>query len=213
MALWRNIILSVVAAFVAVGVCSAQQGEYARYARYLGEGDRINRAVEMGVSVGASYMGLSSTADAVTLSPRIGVRAALEMSLVWEQRYALQMEVAYLSNKADVALGSRELTLRSNVVEVPLMFSYRGWKPLRIGAGVVLSPMASGRYDTEFERLEFGQVRQMVGYVADVGVNLTRHLLIDARFTGSFGKSGNYFEGVEFSTQGWWLSFGLGYMF
>lgn len=213
MALWRKIILAVATAFAVVGVCSAQQGEYARYAQFLNQSDRLNRAVEMGVSVGASYVNLSPSVSEVSLSPKLGIRAALEFSLVWEQRYALQVEVAYQSNKADAVLGVRELTLRSNIVEVPLMFSYRGWKPLRIGAGVVLSPIASGRYETEVERLEFGQMRQAVGYVADVGLHLTRHLLLDARFVGSFGQVDNYFEGAEFSTRDWSLSFSIGYMF
>lgn len=213
MALWRKIILAVATAFAVVGVCSAQQGEYARYAQFLNQSDRLNRAVEMGVSVGASYVNLSPSVSEVSLSPKLGIRAALEFSLVWEQRYALQVEVAYQSNKADAVLGVRELTLRSNIVEVPLMFSYRGWKPLRIGAGVVLSPIASGRYETEVERLEFGQMRQAVGYVADVGLHLTRHLLLDARFVGSFGQVDNYFEGAEFSTRNWSLSFSIGYMF
>lgn len=213
MALWRKIILAVATAFAVVGVCSAQQGEYARYAQFLNQSDRLNRAVEMGVSVGASYLNLSPSVSEVSLSPKLGIRAALEFSLVWEQRYALQMEVAYQSNKADAVSGVRELTLRSNIVEVPLMFSYRGWKPLRIGAGVVLSPIASGRYETEVERLEFGQMRQAVGYVADVGLYLTRHLLLDARFVGSFGQVDNYFEGAEFSTRNWSLSFSVGYMF
>lgn len=158
-------------------------------------------------------MGVEPALDAISISPKIGVRAALEYSMVWADDYALQLEVAYISNKADIALAGRELELRSNVVEVPVLFSYRGLQPVRIGAGVVLSPMASGRYESEFERLEFGQLRQMVGYVVDAGVSLTPHLMLDARFTGSFGKMDNYFEGVEFTTRSWWLSVGIGYMF
>jgi hypothetical protein len=84
---------------------------------------------------------------------------------------------------------------------------------MRFGAGVVLTPLAAGRYDTEYERLEAGQMRSLVGYVAQVGVSLTQHLLIDARFTGSLGKTSNYFEGVEYAMRGWWLSVGIGYMF
>ena len=213
MSLWRKIIFSLVAVVSTLATARAQQGDYERYARFLDQQDYSSRSVEMGVSIGAAYMGVDCSADVVAISPKMGVRAALEMSMVWEQKYALQMEVAYLKNKADVALGSRELTLQSGVVEVPVMFSYRGFSPLRIGAGVVLSPVASGRYDTEFERLEFGQMRSMVGYVADVGVNLTRHLMLDARLMGNFGAMHNYFEGVEFTTRGWWASFGLVYMF
>lgn len=213
MSLWRKIIFTLVAVVSTLGVVRAQQGDYERYARFLDQQDYDSRKMEMGVSIGASYMGTSCSADMVSVSPKMGLRAALEMSMVWDKMYALQMEVAYLKNKADAVLGGRELTLDSSVVEVPLMFSYRGFSPLRVGAGVVLSPVASGRYDTEFERLEFGQMRSMVGYVADVGVNITQHLIIDARLMGNFGKVHNYFEGLEFTTRSWWASFGLVYMF
>ena len=212
MALWRKILLLLVITLAVVAEMCAQ-GDYARYARYLNEQDSYQRRGEMGLTLGASFMGVEPAVDAVSISPKIGVRAALEYSMVWADDYALQLEVAYISNKADIALAGRELELRSNVVEVPVLFSYRGLQPVRIGAGVVLSPMASGRYETEFERLEFGQLRQMVGYVVDAGVSLTPHLMLDARFTGSFGKMDNYFEGVEFTTRSWWLSVGIGYMF
>ena len=126
MSLWRNIIFTLVAVVSTVGVCRAQQGDYERYARFLNEQDYSSRQMEMGVTIGASYMGLDSSMDAVVLSPKMGVRAALEMSLLWDHKYALQMEVAYVANKVDVALGKRELGLKSSIVEVPLIFSYRG---------------------------------------------------------------------------------------
>lgn len=213
MALWRNIILSFVATICMVGWGRAQQSDYVRYANFLNSQDRLNRRMEMGVSVGASFLNTTPSVGVVSLSPKVGVRAALEMSLIWEERYAMQMEVGYLTNKADVTLGARELELRSNIVEVPLIFSYRGWRPVRLGVGVVLSPIASGRYDAEMERLEFGQLRQMVGYVADVGVKLTQHLLLDARFVGGFGEVANYFEGAEFTSRSWSVAISVGYMF
>lgn len=208
MTLWRQIVVSVIASLMA-GVCGAQNYNYYSFS---GD-DMIRRSVEMGVAVGANYMNLSSSNPAVELSPKMGMRAALQFSLQWDRAYALQMEVGYLCNKIDASLGQRKSQIKSNLVEVPVMFSYRGLRPMRFGAGVVLTPLAAGRYDTEYERLEAGQMRSLVGYVAQVGVSLTQHLLIDARFTGSLGKTSNYFEGVEYAMRGWWLSVGIGYMF
>lgn len=208
MTLWRQIVVSVIASLMA-GVCGAQNYNYYSFS---GD-DMIRRSVEMGVAVGANYMNLSSSNPAVRLSPKMGMRAALQFSLQWDRAYALQMEVGYLYNKIDASLGQRKSQIKSNLVEVPVMFSYRGLRPMRFGAGVVLTPLAAGRYDTEYERLEAGQMRSLVGYVAQVGVSLTQHLLIDARFTGSLGKTSNYFEGVEYAMRGWWLSVGIGYMF
>ena len=52
----------------------------------------------MGVSLAVAYMGISGSED-LSLAPRLGVRGALVMSLCWSERYALQVELAYLFNK------------------------------------------------------------------------------------------------------------------
>ncbi|MBO7331643.1 MAG: outer membrane beta-barrel protein, partial [Alistipes sp.] len=146
MSFWRKILLLLVITLAVVAeVCA--QSDYARYARYLSEQDSYQRRGEMGLTLGASFMGVEPAVDVISINPKIGVRAAVEYSMVWADDYALQLEVAYISNKADVAMAGKELELRSNVVEVPVLFSYRGLQPVRIGAGVVLSPMASGRYE------------------------------------------------------------------
>jgi hypothetical protein len=135
------------------------------------------------------------------------------------------MEVAYAFNKIDATMHGSTVEVRSNVVEVPILFSYRGLNPLRVGAGIVLAPMASGRYEVGYERLEFGQVRPMVGWIANVGVKITRRLLLDARFVGGFGHTNNALsvtpltdenfkeKATEFTSKGWQATFSLGYMF
>lgn len=216
MALWRIVLVFLFVVAGCVAECCAQQvayDDYSSYARYLNSQSHYNRRMEMGIKAGVGYMNMSPTAETLSLSPKLGFSGAIAMSLVWSERYALQMEVGYLFNNVDVRLAERELELKSNIVEVPLLFSYRGLGPVRLGAGVVFSPLSSGRYLTEVEKLEFGQLRQTVGYLADVGVMLSRHLLLNLRYTGSFGTVDNYYEGLEFSTRSWWLAFNVGYMF
>jgi hypothetical protein len=168
-------------------------------------------SVEMGVMVGASY--LHSSASAVDLAPKLGLRGALSMSLIWADYYALQMELAYLYNEIDASVGGSSAEVESSVFEIPLLFSYRGLGPVRLNVGPVLSLAGTARYDSGAERIEFGRMRSMVGYAVGAGVNLTRHLLLDARFTGNFSKPSNYFEGSEFSTSSYWTVLSLGYMF
>jgi hypothetical protein len=168
-------------------------------------------SVEMGVMVGASY--LHSSASAVDLAPKLGLRGALSMSLIWADYYALQMELAYLYNEIDASVGGSSAEVESSVFEIPLLFSYRGLGPVRLNVGPVLSLAGTARYDSGAERIEFGRMRSMVGYVVGAGVNLTRHLLLDARFTGNFSTPSNYFEGSEFSTSNYWAVLSLGYMF
>ena len=53
-----------------------------------------SKNMEMGLSLGAAAsMVYPDQAAGVDLSPKIGIRAALEMALVWQDDYALQIEM------------------------------------------------------------------------------------------------------------------------
>ena len=197
-----------------VACCFCWRG-YAQedYSRYMGQQSyRQSRTrVEMGTMVGASYM--MSQGGAIELAPRLGIRGALSMSLVWNNDYALQMELAYLHNKIEASAGSESFDVKSGVMEIPLLFSYRGLGPVRVNVGPVLSLAGTARYEVGAERVEFGRMRSTLGYAAGVGVELTKHLLIDAHFTANFSEPINYFEGREFYTTNHWVVLSLGYMF
>lgn len=173
---------------------------------------RQSKRMEMGLSVGASFMDVSAT-DGVVLSPKVGVRGALSMSLEWQESYALQLELGYAHNKVEAERGATLYDVKANVMEIPILFSYRGLGIVRFNVGPVLSLSSAGRYSNGRERVEFGNVRSTLGYAAGVGVELTPKLLVDARLTGNFGRTDNYFEGLEFRSSAMWLTLGIGYMF
>lgn len=173
---------------------------------------RQSKRMEMGLSVGASFMDVSAT-EGVVLSPKVGVRGALSMSLEWQESYALQLELGYAHNKVEAERGATLYDVKANVMEIPILFSYRGLGIVRLNVGPVLSLSSAGRYSNGRERVEFGNVRSTLGYAAGVGVELTPKLLVDARLTGNFGRTDNYFEGLEFRSSAMWLTLGIGYMF
>ncbi|MBR4995086.1 MAG: outer membrane beta-barrel protein [Alistipes sp.] len=208
----RRLFLTIFSVVVCcVAEVSAQQIDY--YGGDIGRyRTRPRSSVEMGIMAGASYM--SSSASAVGLAPHsFGIRGGLSMSLCWSEEYALQMELAYLYNEIEATKGSFATDVESNIMEIPLLFSYRGLGPVRLNVGPVLSLAGTARYDAGSERVEFGRVRSTIGYVAGVGVELSRHLLLDARFVGNFAAPSNYFEGAEFSSPYYWVVLSLGYMF
>lgn len=180
---------------------------------YYGWGvmERPSKRMEMGISAGANYMAMS--AEGVALQPKLGVRGALTMSLCWYEQLALQMELGYVYNKIEAKNDRVECDVKSNIMEIPVMFSYRGLWPMRFNVGPVLSLAGTGRYGMGQERVEFGRLRSTVGYTAGVGVNISDSVVIDARFTSNFARPTNYFEGVEFRSSAYWLSLNLGYLF
>ena len=138
------------------------------------------------------------------------------MSLCWSEDFALQMELGYIYNKIDAnlpGLSQSEQAVKNGVFELPILFSYRGLGPIRLNVGPVLSLAGTARYDLPDERIEFGRMRPTLAMAAGVGVELSQHVVLEARYTSSFTSTDNYFEGVEFSTRSHWLGFNLGYVF
>ncbi len=205
----RRVLLTVALICVALSL----QAQSLSYRRDIWQNPKPKTSAEMGFSLAGAYMFTSPDNELVSLKPRIGVRGAFSMSLCWHESYALQLELAYLYNKVEAQALQRSYDVKVGAMEIPVMFSYRGVRPLRFNLGVVLSAAATGRYDLEMERVEFGGLRPWAGYVAGVGVNLTPGLLLEARYTGGFLRTMNYFEGVEFHANTQWLTLGIGYMF
>lgn len=169
--------------------------------------------MEMGISLAAAYMGVSAP-EGFSLAPRLGFRGALVMSLCWQERYALQLELGYVFNKIRAEVSEEAgHDVRSGVMEIPLLFSLRGLGPLRLNVGPVLSLAGTGRYDSAQERIEFGRLRTTVGYAAGVGVQVSQHLTVDGRFTGNMGRTLNYYEGLECRNYAYWVTLGVSYMF
>ena len=156
----RKIVCRVVLLFAASVVCMPGAVRAQDYDAYYisGYDHKPSARMEMGVSLAATYMGISGGGE-LSLAPRLGVRGALVMSLCWSERYALQVELAYLFNKirAERAADGGGVTgghdVRSNVMEIPLLFSLRGLGPLRLNVGPVLSLAGTGRYDSGTERI------------------------------------------------------------
>lgn len=181
---------------------------------YYGSIRSPQKRAEMGISVGATAPFMTThSSDGVSLSPKAGMRAAMMMALVWHDEYALQVELAYLYNNINASRQGVEYDVKSNVMEIPLMFSYRGLGAMRFNVGPVLSLAASGKYSNGAERIEFGRVRPTVGYTAGVGVAVSQHIVIDARFTGGLRRTNNYFEGAEFLSSAYWAMLSVSYLF
>ncbi len=213
----RGVIRYIALLVVVLGAASTLSAQSLSSYSYGASSGRVappRSKMEMGVHLGASYM--LSSADAVELNPQIGIRGALSMSLCWSGDFALQMELGYIYNKIDANLpwlSQSEQAVKNGVFELPILFSYRGLGPIRLNVGPVLSLAGTARYDLPDERIEFGRMRPTLAMAAGVGVELSRHVVLEARYTSSFTSTDNYFEGVEFSTRSHWLGFNLGYVF
>ena len=196
--------------FVAV-VCGILECQAQRFEEYLYSSQKY-RSMEMGLTVGGAYL-FTSMPEEIDASAKLGLRAALQMSYIWQESCALQMEIGYLYNKIEAGVESNRLDVKSNVLEIPVLFSYRGLGRMRLNLGPQFSLGGTARYQLPSEKIEFGRLRSTVGYVVGLGVDISDHLLLEARYTGSFARSLNYFEGREFESRSKWVTLSIGYMF
>lgn len=201
---------SVILMFVAV-VCGILECQAQRFEEYLYSSQKYRR-MEMGLTVGGVYL-FTSMPEEIDASAKLGLRAALQMSYIWQESCALQMEIGYLYNKIEAGVESNRMDVKSNVLEIPVLFSYRGLGRMRLNLGPQFSLGGTARYQLPSEKIEFGRLRSTVGYVVGLGVDISDHLLLEARYTGSFARSLNYFEGREFESRSKWVTLSIGYMF
>lgn len=204
----RRIIFAALALVSFLPTAEAQLKDYDRL--YYGL-DRPRKRVEMGILGSASM--LFQSAEGVDINPKMGYRVALVMAFCWDEQFAIQGEIGYLHHKSDVKTAAATLSLSSNICEVPLLFSYRGIPHLRLNVGPVINLASAARYESGGERIEAGSLRSTVGYAAGIAVEITRHLIIDARYTGNFRQSFNYAGGKEFNMRSHWATLTLGYVF
>lgn len=179
--------------------------------------------MEWGFVAGVSYpfMKYEIENSEAKLSPRLGYSAGLHMALKFSDTFAIQPEIIYTYSKIKLADEPQKFssTIKSNTIQVPILFSFR-FSKFRVGLGPVLTVMDNPTYaDRKGEKVLFGRLNPTVSYAVSVGCLLFKHLLIDARFMSRFNKVENYLsydatsEGTTFDTTTHYVQLRIGYLF
>ena len=77
--------------------------------------------------------------------------------------------------------GQKEINLKSNSIDVPVLLSFRLLRPVRIYAGPVFTVMNDCKQKSGGDLLDFGRVRPTMSYTVGAGVKLLGH-----RYNGQF---------------------------
>ncbi|MEG1982430.1 MAG: porin family protein [Alistipes sp.] len=172
--------------------------------------------VEWGVMGGVNFTGFSS-GGLQEIREKVGYQAGISMALNFG-RFAIRPEILYVRQRLDVARLSTDplIALKSNTIDVPILFSLRLFRPLRLNVGPVFSVMSSCKYtDAEGLKVDFGSVRPTTSYTVGLSLLLAQHLMVDARFIGHFSSSGNIFsaDGGEIKMRANSFAVSVGYIF
>ncbi|MBQ1174186.1 MAG: PorT family protein [Alistipes sp.] len=210
----RDIIVAIVAAFVLMASgteATAQSSEYSFYSHE--ETPKVR--MEWGVGVGATYTGVKSiSTDIVSLKPRLGLAGHFDMAVRIGRNFAVETEIHYEGGSISVATPKVEHRVRTRTMDIPVLLSLRmANNRIRLSAGPLFTVMSRAEYTQDGEIKFFGPTNPTWNVAAGVGIGLTRHLLIEARYVHPLKSSINQFDGIEFSTRSYRVTAGLTLLF
>ena len=210
----RDIIVAIVAAFVLMASgteATAQNSEYGFYSHE--ETPKVR--MEWGVGVGATYTGVKSiSTDIVSLKPRLGLAGHFDIALRIGRNFAVETEIHYEGGSISVATPKVEHKVRTRTMDIPVLLSLRmANNRIRLSAGPLFTVMSRAEYTQDGEIKFFGPTNPTWNVAAGVGIGLTRHLLIEARYVHPLKSSINQFDGIEFNTRSYRVTAGLTLLF
>ena len=210
----RDIIVATVAAFVLMASgteATAQSSEYSYYSHE--ETPKVR--MEWGVGVGATYTGVKNiSTDIVSLKPRLGLAGHFDMALRIGRNFAVETEIHYEGGSISVATPKVEHRVRTRTMDIPVLLSLRmANNRIRLSAGPLFTVMSRAEYTQDGEIKFFGPTNPTWNVAAGVGIGLTRHLLIEARYVHPLKSSINQFDGIEFNTRSYRVTAGLTLLF
>ena len=142
--------------------------------------------VEWGVIGGINIPDYTTNMKAADVKNKLGWQAGI-VTAVNLGAFAVEPQILYVRQGLRIRPeGAKEINLKSNSIDVPVLASFRLLKPVRIYAGPVFTVMNDCKQKSGGDLLDFGRVRPTLSYTVGAGVVLMRHLLIDLRYNGQF---------------------------
>ena len=142
--------------------------------------------VEWGVIGGINIPDYTTNMKAADVKNKLGWQAGI-VTAVNLGAFAVEPQILYVRQGLRIRPeGAKEINLKSNSIDVPVLASFRLLKPVRIYAGPVFTAMNDCKQKSGGDLLDFGRIRPTLSYTVGAGVVLMRHLLIDLRYNGQF---------------------------
>ena len=164
---------------------SAQSRGYDDYGRSGRSGSAI-KGVEWGVLAGLNFPHFSTSGPDFGIDNRLGWQAGLQIGLKFRY-FTIGPEVLYVRQSIKLSHADYgTLKIKTNSIDIPLIFSLRALPMLRINVGPVFTVMNDCKQKSGGDLLDFGRVRPTMSYTVGAGVKLLGHLLVDLRYNGQF---------------------------
>ena len=194
---------------------------------------------EFGLGVGARYNWFKVHPISEVFTPNISMRmsygAALQFRLNIGRSFGIQPEISYAHSRIKIEDKnnlSEPLKVKSNIVQIPLLLSFR-IAMFRINFGPVFTLMDENNYtlikieddNGSMQQMPMGRMFPRVTYAAGISVKFARCMMLDVRYADQFMdiKSENAYvwtldtakqpEAQRFRTSSRSVQVRLGYVF
>ena len=193
---------------------SGQSRRYDDYGRSSRSGSAI-KGVEWGVLAGLNFPQFSPSGPDFGIDNRLGWQAGLQIGLKFRY-FTIGPEVLYVRQSIKLSHADYgTLKIKTNSIDIPLIFSLRALPMLRINVGPVFTVMNDCKYAEGNNEMFFGSMRPTVSYMLGLGLNFG-HTLIDFRYNGQFDSKKCYYpteEAVGFNMRSYSLALSVGFVF
>ena len=143
---------------------------------------RIEWGVIGGINVPDYTTNMSKTDVKNKLGWQVGIVTAVDLGA-----FAVEPQILYVRQGLRIRPeGGKEINLKSNSIDVPVLLSLRLLRPFRFYVGPVFTVMNDCKQKSGGDLLDFGRVRPTMSFTAGAGVKLLGHMLIDLRYNGQF---------------------------
>lgn len=147
---------------------------------------RPRTRVEWGAIGGINIVDFSVSDSRTDIKNKLGWQAGIVAAVNFGV-FAVEPQILYVRQGLRIhPQGGKEINLKSNSIDVPLLVSLRLLHPVRIYAGPVFTVMNDCKQKSGGDLLNFSRIRPTMSYTVGLGVVLMRHLLIDLRYNGQF---------------------------
>ena len=172
---------------------------------------RIEWGVLGGINIPDYTTNMSGTDVKNKLGWQAGITTAVNLGA-----FAVEPQILYVRQGLRIRPeGQKEINLKSNSIDVPVLLSVRVLKPLRINVGPVFSVMNDCKYKWGSDLIDFGRARPTVSYTLGLGLVLGRNFLIDCRYNGQFTSKKTYYteDAVRIDLKSYSVGVSIGYVF
>lgn len=147
---------------------------------------RPRTRIEWGVLGGINIPDYTTSMSGADVKNKLGWQAGITTA-VNLGAFAVEPQILYVRQGLRIRPeGQKEINLKSNSIDVPVLLSFRLLNPVRIYAGPVFTVMNDCKQKSGGDLLDFGRIRPTMSYTVGAGVKLLGRLLVDLRYNGQF---------------------------